>query len=98
MSTRSVPPSHLCCIMSEVSEERKCAFLRRSMCSSIVGMNKVGLSSGSSVRHSIRSSVRTSCGVFGARGSRSRHLLVISILISVPDSSLRNLVRSSIRP
>jgi len=68
------------------------------MCSSIVGINIVGLSSGSAVRQSIRSSVRTPWGISGSRGSMSSHLLVISKVIGVPDSSLRRPVKSSIRP
>ena len=68
------------------------------MCSSIVGINIIGLSSGSTVRQSIRSSVRIPWGISGSRGSMSSHLLVIFKVIGVPDSSLRRPVKSSIRP
>jgi len=60
MSPRSVPSTHFCCIMADVAAWRKCAFLRRALCSSMMGMNPAGLSSGSTVRHSIKSLVRKS--------------------------------------
>ena len=60
MSSRSVPSTHFCCIMSDFASRRRCAFLRRALCNSIIGMNPSGLSSGSLVRPSIKFLVRES--------------------------------------
>jgi len=60
MCARSVPPSHFSCIMADVAAQRKCAFSRRAVCNSMMGINTAGLSSGSSMSHSIRTLVRES--------------------------------------
>jgi len=60
MCSRSVPSTHFCCIMSDVASWRRCAFLRRALCNAIMGMNPSWLSSGSSVRPSIKFLVRES--------------------------------------
>jgi len=98
MSSRSVPSIHFCCIMADVASWRRCAFLRRALCNSIMGMNPSGLSSGSSVRPSIKFLVRESQGISFISGPRSSHLQVISIVIGMPDISLKRPVSSSIRP
>jgi len=71
---------------------------RRALCNSIMGIKPSELSSGSSVRPSIRFLIRDSTGISFKAGSRSSHLQVISIVIGVPANSLRRLVSSSIRP
>ena len=60
ISARSVPPSHFLCIMADVAAQRSCAFSRRAICNSMMGINPAGLSCGSSMRHSIRPMVRES--------------------------------------
>ena len=98
MSSRSVPSTYFCRIVSNVASWRRCAFLWRALCNSIMGINPSGLLSGSSVRPSIKFLIRESTGISLKSGSRSSHLHVISIIIGVPDNSLRRLVSSSIRP
>jgi len=60
MTARSMPPSHFSCIMADVAAQRRCAFSRQAICNSIMGINPAGLSSGSSMRHSIRTLVHDS--------------------------------------
>jgi len=60
MSSRSVPSPHFCCTMSEVASWRRCAYLRRALCNSIMEMSPSRLSSGSLVRSSNKFLVRGS--------------------------------------